>query len=454
MFQSINPATDERLARFPHMSIADREAALQRAFTAAGRWSHSPPTERTALLTQVAQVLRADQDRYARIITLEMGKPINEARAEIEKCALTCIHYAQHGAHYLQDETVKLDQGRGVIAFLPLGVILAIMPWNFPFWQVFRFAAAALTAGNTAVLKHAANVPQCALAIAEIFNRAGAAPGLFETLLLPSSEIANVIADSRIAAVTLTGSETAGRSVAAAAGAALKKTVLELGGSDAFIVLADADIEMAAKIAVTARFQNAGQSCIAAKRFILVPEIADTFLDQFIAHVRTLKQGNPLQEDVTLGPLARADLRDTLHSQVIDSIQAGAVVRLGCLMPQGPGSYYPASILDHIQPGMRAYEEELFGPVALILRATNEQDALRLANDTPYGLGASIWTRDLDRGEALARQIASGTTFVNGLVRSDPHLPFGGIKASGYGRELSAYGPREFTNIKTLWIGP
>ncbi len=453
-FDSVNPATDERLASYPESSLADQENALSLATGAAKKWREQSLKERGALLTRVAEVLRHGRNQYARLITSEVGKPISEARGEVEKCAWVCDYYAQHGERLLQDEEVAVEGARAKVAFLPLGTVLAIMPWNFPFWQVFRFASAALTAGNAAILKHAANVPQCALAIAEIFQKADAPEGLFQSLLIRSSSVAALIEDPRIHAVTLTGSEAAGRQVAATAGRALKKTVLELGGSDAFIVLGNAHLEQAAEAAVASRYQNAGQSCIAAKRFILVDSIAETFLRLFEDRLKRLVCGDPSDEATQMGPLARRDLRTALHAQVADSIAQGAVARLGCTIPKGPGSYYPPSILDQVRPGMRAYEEEIFGPVAIILRAKDTEDAIRQANDNRYGLGSSLWTRDLELAERIARRLESGSTFINAMVKSDPRLPFGGIKASGYGRELAIYGLREFLNIKTLWIAP
>ena len=453
-FDSINPATDERVASFPETRPDELEAALTRAAHAACMWRQHSAQERGALLQKVATILRAGRDRYAEIITLEVGKPLTEARAEIEKCAWACDYYAEHAEQALNDERADIDGVDARVAFLPLGVVLAIMPWNFPFWQVFRFAAAALTAGNAALLKHAANVPQCALAIAEIFREATAPEGLFQVLLIRAPAVAAVIDDPRVHAVTLTGSEAAGRAVAAAAGRALKKTVLELGGSDAFIVLADADLDRAAEAAVLSRYQNAGQSCIAAKRLILVESVAEAFLERFTQRAKALKVGDPRDPNVLMGPLARHDLRLTLHAQVTDALDRGATARLGCQIPEGPGSYYPPSILDHVRAGMRAYDEELFGPVAIVLRARDSEQALELANDNRYGLGACVWTRDAARGAALARRLETGSSFVNALVKSDPRLPFGGVKASGYGRELALYGAREFTNIKTLWTAP
>jgi succinate-semialdehyde dehydrogenase/glutarate-semialdehyde dehydrogenase len=326
------------------------------------------------------------------------------------------------------------------------------MPWNFPFWQVFRFAAPALVAGNTGLLKHASNVPQCALAIEQVFTEAGFPAGVFRSLMIPSSQVAAVIEDGRVHAVTLTGSEPAGRQVAATAGAAVKKSVLELGGSDPFIVLADADLDLAVETAVASRFLNTGQSCIAAKRFIVVPEIADDFVARFQVAVEALSVGDPLDETNRIGPMARHDLRDELHQQVVESIDQGAVAVTGCVPLDGPGAYYQPSILDRVRPGIRAYKDELFGPVASVIRAQDAAEAVRIANDTDFGLGGSVWTQDISRGEAIARQLQCGAAFVNGLVKSDPRLPFGGVKNSGYGRELSHHGIHEFVNAKTIWI--
>ncbi|MBI3545725.1 MAG: NAD-dependent succinate-semialdehyde dehydrogenase [Gammaproteobacteria bacterium] len=450
--ETINPTTGERLKSFDPWNEQQIETALAAAAAATHAWQASSFAERAQLFKNAAAELRRDIGRYAGLITLEMGKVTKEARAEIEKCAQACEFYAAHAQNFLRAENIASDAGLSYVAYLPLGTVLAVMPWNFPFWQVFRFAAPSLMAGNTAVLKHASNVPQCALAIEEIFLKAGFPRGVFGTLMISAAQTEKIIADSRIHAVTLTGSESAGRKIAAAAGAHLKKTVLELGGSDAFIVLADADLELAANIGVTARFLNAGQSCIAAKRFILTPSIAEAFLEIFKRKTRALKMGNPAHADTELGPLARADLREQLHKQVTDSVAAGAKLILDGGPHAGPGFFYAPSIIDNVQPGMRAYAEELFGPVAIILRAKDEADAIRLANDNRYGLGASVWTRDVENGERVARRIQSGSSFVNGLVKSDPRLPFGGIKASGYGRELSTHGIREFVNTKTIWI--
>ncbi|GMR20405.1 MAG: NAD-dependent succinate-semialdehyde dehydrogenase [Gammaproteobacteria bacterium] len=450
--QSINPATGEEVKSFDAWDENRIHSTLQAVADATPGWQQTSYAERARYLRAAATVLRDHIDHYSGIITLEMGKPITEARTEIEKCASVCDYYADHGEDFLKDEPLASDAGKSYVAHLPLGTVLAVMPWNFPFWQVFRFAAPGLMAGNTGVLKHASNVPQCALAIEEVFNKAGFPDNVFRTLMISAAQTRAVIEDARVHAVTLTGSEPAGRQVAATAGANLKKTVLELGGSDAFVVLKDADLELAATAGVQSRFLNAGQSCIAAKRFILAPEIADDFLALFKAKVIALKRGDPTDEATRIGPMARADLRDELHEQVTDTIAQGAVAALGCEIPEGPGSYYAPSILDQVQPGMLAYEQELFGPVAIVIRARDEADALRIANDNRYGLGGSVWTEDSARGEAFARQVQSGATFVNGMVKSDPRLPFGGIKASGYGRELAAHGIKEFTNTKTLWI--
>ena len=450
--ESINPTTGERLKTFDMWSDARTETALAAAAAAAPAWQATSYAERAQRFRAAAAELRNNIDYYASLITLEMGKIAREARAEIEKCALGCEFYAAHAEAYLRDEKIGTEASSSYVAYQPLGTVLAIMPWNFPFWQVFRFAAPNLMAGNNALLKHASNVPQCALAIEEIFHKSGFPDGVFQTLLISAAQAEKIIADPRIQAITLTGSEAAGRKVAAAAGAALKKAVLELGGSDAFIVLPDADLNQAVEIGIASRFLNCGQSCIAAKRFILVKSIADTFLEKFKRQAHALRRGDPARDETQLGPMARADLRDTLHRQVTDSVKAGASFALHGGPSAGPGFFYEPTILDHVRPGMRAYEEELFGPVAIVIRVKNGDEAIRIANDHRYGLGASVFTRDVKRGEQLARRLQSGASFVNGLVKSDPRLPFGGIKASGYGRELSTLGIREFVNAKTIWI--
>ncbi|GMQ90908.1 MAG: NAD-dependent succinate-semialdehyde dehydrogenase [Gammaproteobacteria bacterium] len=450
--ESINPATNKTLATFDYWDNSAVERALKNVAAASTQWRGTSFPERAALMKNAAKELRKRQDHYAGLIVLEVGKIIKEARSEIEKCASVCDYYAGHAESFLADEIIESDAGRSLVAYLPLGTVLAVMPWNFPFWQVLRFAAPGLMAGNTGVLKHASNVPQCATAIEEVFSNAGFPDYVFCNLPIAAKQTAAVIEDPRIHAITLTGSEPAGRQVASTAGHSLKKSVLELGGSDAFIVLADADLDEAATIGVASRYLNCGQSCIASKRFIVVEDIADDFLKRFKEKAEARIMGDPADENTTLGPMARQDLRDELHQQVTDSIAQGAKAILGCTLPDTPGSYYPASILDRVQPGIRAYEEELFGPVAIFIRAKDEADALRIANDSRFGLGGSIWTGDLKKGEALARQMQSGATFINGIVKSDPRLPFGGIKASGYGRELSLHGIREFVNAKTIWI--
>ena len=446
-----NPATGETLKTFLALDNTQVDTVLQQVSTASIGWAATPIAERVACLKRAAQQLRAQRDRYAALATLEMGKPIREARAEVEKCATGCEFYAQNAERFLADEVIATDAGKSYVAYQPLGTLLAIMPWNFPFWQAFRAAAPALAAGNTVLLKHASNVPQCALAIEEIF-RACFPANVLRTLLIGPEQAETLIADARIHAVTLTGSETAGRRIAAAAGSQLKKSVLELGGSDAFMVLADADLEDAARLAVASRFLNGGQSCIAAKRIILVESIAEDFLARFKQRLMQLKQGDPTREDTDLGPMARADLRDTLHRQVTESINKDALPLMGCEPVAGPGYYYKVSLLDQVRPGMPAYDDELFGPVAAVIRAKNADDALHIANDNRYGLGGTVCTRDSKRGESFARALHCGQAFVNGMVKSDPHLPFGGVKASGYGRELALHGIREFVNIKTIWI--
>jgi len=452
-FEVINPATGEKIKEIPAWNDSRIDEVLARTADVTPQWAARSIEERCELMRRAADVLRDNKEKYAAIITQEMGKLINEARGEIEKCAWACEYYADQAREFLHDEPIESDAGKSYVAYLPLGTVLAVMPWNFPFWQVFRFAAPALCAGNTGLLKHASNVPQCAEAIEEVFHQAGFPDGVFSSMMIRAGQVEKVIEDPRVHAITLTGSEPAGRQVAATAGAALKKTVLELGGSDAFVVLEDADLDAAVKDAVTSRYLNAGQSCIAAKRFIVVDAIAEDFVARFKAGVEALQAGDPMDEDTSLAPMARTDLREELHKQVTDSLAAGAVNVTGCEPIEDlPGAYYKASILDQVGPGMRAYHEELFGPVAIVIRARDEADALRIANDSDFGLGGSVWSSDVVRGERLARQIQSGCTFVNGFVKSDPRLPFGGVKHSGYGRELSHHGIHEFVNAKTIWI--
>ncbi|OXS30393.1 NAD-dependent succinate-semialdehyde dehydrogenase [Streptomyces sp. XY006] len=454
MIVSTDPATGTELARYRAQSPQEVDDILDAAASAQTTWRRRDVTDRVHLLRQMARVLREGKTGYAALITAEMGKPTTEARAEIEKCAMTCEYYAQHAPGQLADRLVASDAAESAVVYDPLGVVLAVMPWNYPFWQFFRFAAPALAAGNGTLLKHANNVPQCALAVEEVLRKAGAPEGLCRTLLIEVDQVAKIIADPRVAAVTLTGSTEVGAIVAAQAAAVLKKQVLELGGSDPFIVLADADPKAAAATAVKARYINAGQSCVNAKRFIVEEAVADAFVAAFTAAAAELKVGDPTDPETSIGPMARATLRDTLHHQVRRTIDAGARLILGGQVPDGPGCYYPPTVLDHVRPGMAAFDEETFGPVAAITRVADADQAITLANRTEYGLGAALWTSDLDRARRLTRLLDAGAVFVNGMVASDPCLPFGGIKKSGYGRELGAEGIREFVSTKTVWIGP
>ena len=449
---SLNPATNQVAQTFPDWDAKRLGQALEQAHSAQQMWAQSLFAQRAKAMRAAAAQLREQRDRYAALITLEMGKLLREAHAEVEKCASVCDYYAQHAEVFLRVEPVESDAGKSYVAHYPLGVVLAIMTWNFPFWQVFRAAVPALMAGNAVLLKHAPNVPQCAFAIEALFRDCGLPEGLFTTLLIDTDQVADAIASPHVHAVTLTGSEAAGRKVAAQAGMHLKKCVLELGGSDPFVVLHDADMELAVNMAVASRFLNCGQSCIAAKRFIVVPRIADEFLREFKAKVEALRVGDPLDVATQIGPMARLDLRENLHRQVTDSIAHGAEAVTGCKPAEREGFFYQPSILDHVTVRTCAYHEELFGPVAIVIRATSEEDALRIANETRFGLGSSIWSRDTARAERLATHIQAGCSFINGMVKSDPRLPFGGIKASGYGRELSKLGIVEFVNAKTVWI--
>jgi succinate-semialdehyde dehydrogenase/glutarate-semialdehyde dehydrogenase len=454
MIQSINPATGQVVATLELHSATQVDAALAGAARAQKSWARTSLDERCALLRRVAAVLRERKAHLAQLVTIEMGKPIVEAEAEVEKCAWNCDFYADNAARFLGDEVVPSGATESRIVYDPLGVVLAIMPWNYPLWQVIRFAAPALAAGNGIVLKHANNVPQCAIELERVFQAAGTPQGLFATVLVEASRVKSLIEDPRIAALTLTGSTPVGKLVASQAGAVLKKQVLELGGSDPFIVLADADLDAAARTAVKARYINVGQSCINGKRFIVEDAVAERFTELFVEHARALKVGDPMQRDVTIGPMARANLRDDLHLQVQETVKQGARLLLGGRFVDGPGFFYEPTVLDRVAPGMVAACEETFGPAAAILRVKDVEQALEVANSLDYGLGAALWTGDLQRAAGLARRIEAGAVFINGLVASDPRLPFGGIKQSGYGRELGAHGAREFTNIKTVWVGP
>jgi succinate-semialdehyde dehydrogenase/glutarate-semialdehyde dehydrogenase len=450
--ESINPATGERIAAYPEMSAAAIDGLVSAADRAFREWRGVDFSTRALRLKHAAEILRRGRLDYARLMALEMGKPLAQGCAEIDKCAWVCDYYADNGARFLAPELVPTDAHRSFVAFEPLGVILAIMPWNFPFWQVFRFVAPTLMAGNAALLKHASNVTGCALAIEAVLSQAGVPAGLFRTLVVGSPQVKNVLAHPLVRAVTLTGSTPAGRAVAAQAGSLLKKCVLELGGSDPYLILGDADLELAATTCVAARLFNGGQSCIAAKRLIVVAPLRAAFESLVVEKMRTKTVGDPLKEAIDLGPLARHDLREELHQQVSRSVAAGARLLLGGKLPDGPGAYYPPTVLTDVAKGMPAYEEELFGPVAVIIPVADEAEATQVANDSPFGLGSAVFTQDLARSEQIAAQLEAGSCFVNAGVKSDPRLPFGGIKQSGYGRELSIYGIREFVNIKTVYV--
>ena len=454
MIASFNPATDELLQRFTPYDANEIERRLAEAAKAQKVWRNMGIQERRPYLQNVAQLLRTHKERYARIITLEMGKPLAEAIGEVEKCALNFEYYAENGASMMADHVMPSSASDSRLVYEPLGLVLAVMPWNYPFWQVMRAAAPILISGNAIVLKHASNVPQCALAMEQLFSQAGLASGLFTALLVGSSEVDRLLADDRISAVTFTGSTPVGRSIAASAGRALKKQVLELGGSDPFVVLADADVEAAATVAVKARFSNTGQSCISAKRFIVEHSIADRFRDAFLEGTQKLVTGDPLQSQSTMGSMARRELRDELDTQVKATIEQGAKLLTGGHAIEGPGAFYEPTILDHVTPAMTAAREETFGPAAAIIRVESAEQAIAVANQTPFGLGAALWTSDPDRARILSRQMDAGAVFINGMVASDPRLPFGGTKQSGYGRELAHLGLHEFTNIKTVWTGP
>jgi succinate-semialdehyde dehydrogenase / glutarate-semialdehyde dehydrogenase len=451
--QAINPATGGVVATHDEMKPDVVADIVESVHAAALDWRHASYADRAVPMRKAAEILRKEARDFAHLMAREMGKPVLDGVAEAQKCATACDYFAEHAAKFLAREVVKTEARSSFVTFNPLGVVLAVMPWNFPFWQVFRFAAPGLMAGNAAVLKHASNVPGCAIAIEEIFRRAGFPENVFRTLMIGNRQVDAVIEHPRVRAVTLTGSGPAGRAVAAKAGQLLKKTVLELGGSDPYLVLEDADLDVAAAVCTKARLVNSGQSCIAGKRFIVVERVRAGFEERFVKRMAAAKMGDPLDEATEVGPQARADLRDTLQRQVDGSLAKGAKCLLGGSIPGGPGAFYPPTILTHVRPGMPAFDEELFGPVAAVVPVRDEAEAIAMANASSFGLGGAVITRDVARGERIAADlIESGCVFVNDAVRSDPRLPFGGIKESGYGRELASYGIREFVNIKSVYV--
>ncbi|HUI56444.1 MAG TPA: NAD-dependent succinate-semialdehyde dehydrogenase [Bryobacteraceae bacterium] len=452
MIASVNPATGETVRTFEALSETEIEQKLARADAAYRTYRQTTRSDRARWLSAAAGILEEEKDRLGRIMTLEMGKPISAARAEAAKCALACRYYAENGERLLADETMDGGSGVSFLRYQPIGPVLAVMPWNFPFWQVFRFAAPALMAGNVGLLKHASNVPQCALEIEQVIRRAGFPGDVFQTLLISSSQVARVIDDPRVKAASLTGSEPAGAQVASEAGKQIKKTVLELGGSDPFVVMPSAELDRAVRTAVDARVINNGQSCIAAKRFIVHARVADEFERRFVAAMAALRVGDPMEESTEVGPLATRDILETLDEQVRRSVEMGARVLTGGHRLERPGNYYAPTVLADVPENAPAYREELFGPVAVLFRVPALDEAIRLANDTEFGLGASVWSNDEAERQRLVDDIEAGMVFVNGMVASDPRLPFGGVKRSGYGRELSAYGIREFVNIKTVRV--
>jgi succinate-semialdehyde dehydrogenase/glutarate-semialdehyde dehydrogenase len=450
--ESINPTTGEKIRSYLEMSKAEVEKILQEADHAFHAWRKMELQQRTIKMKKAAKLLRENKKSYAKLMAQEMGKPLAQGVSEIEKCAWVCDFYADEAKRYLEPELVPTDAQKSFIVFEPLGILLAVMPWNFPFWQVFRCAAPALMAANAVILKHAPNVSECALAIEEIFKNADFPKGLFRTVLVETEQVARMIEHPLVRAVTLTGSPRAGKAVASKAGEMLKKTVLELGGSDPYIILEDADLEAAAETCVASRLINGGQSCIAAKRFIVVQSIQKEFEKKFVEKMKSQSMGDPLSEGITVGPLARQDLRDTLHGQVKKSVLRGAKVLLGGEIPDSKGAFYPPTVLTNVKEGMPVYEEETFGPVAAIIGVSDEKEAIQVANSSSFGLGAAVFTKDIQRGEKIASELEAGSCFVNAFVKSDPRLPFGGIKQSGYGRELSSFGIREFVNIKTVYV--
>lgn len=453
-FRSINPATEDEIEAFDLATRSDVDRTLDAALRAWRDWRHRPIAERATLLRAIAATLRRDAELHAATITAEMGKPLHEARAEVEKCAFCCDYFADEAPRFLADEAAPSDSPASFVTFDALGTVLACMPWNFPYWQVFRCIAPALMAGNCVVLKHASNVTRCGLRIEQALHDAGVPEDVFRMLVLPNEDVADVIADPRIAAVSLTGSTAAGRSVATAAGQHVKKCVLELGGSDAFIVLDDADVAAAVETGVRSRFQNAGQSCISAKRFIVHEAVADDFEDRLIQLTRALRVGDPTDAATQLGPLARADLRETLVRQLRESVARGARLRAGGDRVFDRGFYLQPAVLTGCAPGMPAFDEETFGPLAAVTRVSGDEEAIALANHSEYGLGGNVWTRDQERGIAFAHRMDTGGVFINGMTHSDPRIPFGGVRGSGYGRELHRFGIQEFVDIKTIWLPP
>jgi succinate-semialdehyde dehydrogenase/glutarate-semialdehyde dehydrogenase len=451
--EAVNPATGEKINIYLEMTPDEVESRICRAHQTFVDWKTRTFSERAELMKEAAGVLRDKAGEFARLMALEMGKPVRDGRPEIEKCAWVCDYYAERAEAILSPEIIATDAAKSYVTFQPLGVVLAVMPWNYPFWQVFRFAVPALMAGNAGVLKHSANVPGCALAIEDVFRQAGFPENIFQTLMIGGERVEKVIENPLVKAVTLTGSKPAGQAVAATAGRLLKKSVLELGGSDPYIVLEDADLDAAAAACAASRLLNSGQSCIAAKRFVVVEAVRQSFEALLVDQMRARKMGDPLVESVEIGPQARFDLRDDLHRQVRQSVEKGARCLLGGKLPDGPGAFYPPTVLTDVHKGMPAYDEETFGPVAAVIGVKDEKEAIRVANDTVFGLGAAVFTRDIARGERIAATaLDAGSCFVNAFVKSDPRLPFGGIKESGYGRELSHYGIKEFVNIKTVYV--
>ncbi len=448
-----NPATGEIIKTYDELTPVETKSAIEESHAAFLEWKKTSFEERSILMRKAADVLRDNNEEYSRLMTLEMGKPISQARIETEKCAWVCEYYADNAEKFLAEEIIETEASSSYVTYNPLGVVLAVMPWNFPLWQVFRFAAPGLMAGNTGILKHASNVPGSALVIEEVFREAGFPEYVFKTLLIGSRQVAAVIEHPFVRAVTLTGSTPAGIAVAGKSGEMLKKTVLELGGSDPYIILGDADLSEAVASCVSSRLINSGQSCIAAKRFIVVESLYDEFVRQYVEIMKNKKMGDPLSDETEVGPQARVDLRDELHEQVVKSIEMGAGCPLGGKVPEGEGAFYPPTVLTECRKGMPAYDEELFGPVAGIIRVKNEEEAIYTANDSIFGLGAAVFTGDTARGEKIAAEmLEAGCCFVNSFVKSDPRLPFGGIKESGYGRELSHHGIKEFVNIKTVYV--